>query len=296
MIELLFRTAENPWSQEVLLGVAWELLWVAFGVGVLFLIGHLIWAAKWAPDDEFAESPSPEPRVAAEARLRKHTLAARLFHWIMAAAIFVLLITAFFPVLGIQFPWVTIHWIAGIVLTASIVYHVVHSTFWLDFWSMWIDRSELRDTVNRAKRFLGKDAPAPRKPGKYPLENKLFHHTNVVAGFGVIVTGILMMFRVETPFWDRNPYLFSDATWGVVYVIHGLCSVAFVTMVMAHIYFAVRPEKLWITRGMIKGWITGEEYARHHDPERWRPEAAEGRPTPPEPAGSGAPAGYEAAD
>ena len=27
---------------------------------------------------------------------------------------------AFFPVLGIQFAWVTIHWVAGVILTALI--------------------------------------------------------------------------------------------------------------------------------------------------------------------------------
>ncbi len=295
MREFFFRSAENPWSQEVLIGVSWDLLWLAVVAGVLFLITHTVWAARWAPEEEYAGSPSPSPSVGGEERLRKHTLAARLFHWIMSAAILVLLVTAFFPVAGIRFPWVTIHWIAGVVLAVSIVYHIVHSTFWLDFWSMWIDRTDFRDAVSRAKRFLGRDAPAPRKPGKYPLENKLFHHTTVLTGLGVIVTGIFMMFRVETPFWTRDPYLFSDQTWGVIYVLHGLCSVAFVTMVMAHIYFAVRPENLWITRSMIKGWITGDEYAEHHDPERWSPER-EGGGAPPEPAGTPSPAGYEAAD
>ena len=42
-------------------------------------------------------------------RVARHSLAARLFHWIMAAAMFTLLITAFLPKVGVKFPWVTYH-------------------------------------------------------------------------------------------------------------------------------------------------------------------------------------------
>ena len=59
----------------------------------------------------------------------------------MAAAMLVLLVTGFFPIIGIQFAWVTIHWIAGVVLTISIIFHIVHSTFYLDFWSIWVGPS-----------------------------------------------------------------------------------------------------------------------------------------------------------
>ena len=71
-------------------------------------------------------------------RIVRHTFAARAFHWVMAASMFVLLFTAFLPVVGIRFPWVTWHWIAGLVLTASIIFHIFHATFWLDFWSIWV--------------------------------------------------------------------------------------------------------------------------------------------------------------
>jgi hypothetical protein len=40
-------------------------------------------------------------------RIERHSLLARLFHWVMAAAMFVLLFTAFLPVVGVQFAWVT---------------------------------------------------------------------------------------------------------------------------------------------------------------------------------------------
>ena len=71
-------------------------------------------------------------------RIERHSLMARAFHWVMAAAMFVLLFTAFLPVVGVQFAWVTWHWIAGLVLTGSIVFHILHASFWLDFWSIWV--------------------------------------------------------------------------------------------------------------------------------------------------------------
>jgi hypothetical protein len=38
----------------------------------------------------------------------------------------------------------------------------------------------------------------------------------------VILTGVFMISRVRTIFFPRNPYLFSDMTWGLMYVRHAL--------------------------------------------------------------------------
>jgi hypothetical protein len=78
-----------------------------------------------------------------------------------------------------------------------------------------------------------------------------------------------MMVRVRTPLWERNPYLFSDSTWGAMYVLHGLSGIGLVGLTIAHIYFAIRPEKIWITKGMIFGDVTREDFLKHHDPQRW---------------------------
>ena len=75
-----------------------------------------------------------------------------------------------------------------------------------------------------------------------------------------------MMFRVRTPFFPRNPYLFSDMTWGMMYVLHGLAGVGLIALVMVHVYFAIRPEKLAITKSMIFGSMSREFYLEHHDP------------------------------
>ena len=91
----------------------------------------------------------------------------------------------------------------------------------------------------------------------------------MLSALAAVPTGLFMMKRVQTPFYVRNPYLFSDTTWGVMYVLHGLSGIGLVGLTIAHIYFAIRPEKLWITKGMVFGDITREDFLKHHDPQRW---------------------------
>ena len=78
-----------------------------------------------------------------------------------------------------------------------------------------------------------------------------------------------MMFRVHTIFFPRNPYLFGDMTWGMMYVLHGLVGVSLIALDMVHVYFAVRREKLPITKSMLTGSMSREFYLEEHDPERW---------------------------
>ena len=263
--------ALNPWGERIPIHVSWDLLWASAIAGVLFLIVHAIYVGYWAKP--VAESQNDSKLAAAAARIpehvARHSFGARAFHWVMAASMFVLLFTAFLPTVGVRFSWVTIHWIAGIVLTISVLYHIIHATFWLDFWSIWPDKQDVTDASSRFRRALGRAAPPAKKFGKYPLENKLFHLSVLFAGLAAIFTGLFMMVRVRTPFFTRNPYLFGDVTWGWMYVLHGLAGVGFVALILAHIYFAVRPEKSFLTRSMIFGWISREKYLEHHDPERW---------------------------
>jgi len=139
----------------------------------------------------------------------------------------------------------------------------------LDFWSIWPDRSDLEDSGRRFRRSMGRSTPLPRKFAKYPLENKLYHAVVMLSGLAVIITGLFMMFRVRTIFFPRNPYLFSDMTWGMMYVLHGLAGVGLITLTIVHVYFAVRPEKLPITASMIGGSMSREFYLKEHDPKRW---------------------------
>ena len=96
---------------------------------------------------------------------------------------------------------------AGILLTASILFHIVHATFFLDFWSIWVGPKDIPEFKAEMMREIGKeDVPGPR-PGKYPLGNRLYHLAVMVAGLAVIATGVVMMWRVRTGIVERNPYL-----------------------------------------------------------------------------------------
>ena len=52
-------------------------------------------------------------------------------------------------------------------------------------------------------------------------------------------------------------------------VLHGLAGVGLIALVIVHVYFALRPEKLAITYSMIFGTMTREFYLDEYDPERW---------------------------
>lgn len=266
--------ATSPWGQSIPVHIAWFLIWVALIGGLLFLIVHATWLTYFARNREFAGDGPPEVAARIPRHVPRHSLVARLFHWIMAASMLTLLFTAFLPKVGFQFNWVTYHWIAGAVLTVSIIFHIFHASFWLDFWTIWPDKIDVEDAYRRVRRFFGMPAPPPRKFAKYPLENKLFHGVIILCGLSVILTGVFMMFRVRTIFFPRNPYLFGDLTWGLMYVLHGLAGVGLIALVMMHVYFGLRPEKLPITKSMIFGWMDRDFYLEEHDPKRWMVETS----------------------
>ena len=45
----LFQWGTDPWGQEVLIRVSWDLLYLSFWAGVAFIVFHLIYAAVWVP-------------------------------------------------------------------------------------------------------------------------------------------------------------------------------------------------------------------------------------------------------
>ena len=281
-MEFLRRTL-NPWGEDVLVGVSWDLIWAAVAVGALFVAGH----AFLVPKKKRADAVDPDEAKGLPEKILRHTTGARAFHWSMTVAMFVLLITAFFPLLGIRFPWVTVHWIAGFGLILTLAYHVWHVFAKQDFRTMWMGRRDVEEAAQNLKKALRAGDEEPPRPGKYPADQKMFHHAATVVTLGAVVTGVLMMFRIDHFLWEQNPYLFGDAVWGWVYVVHGACGIGLIFLVIAHVYFAVRPEKRWMTWSMINGWISRDRYLQNHDPERWAASAAatEG------PAAKGAPEG-----
>ena len=150
-------------------------------------------------------------------RVIRHRGADRLFHWIMAASVLVLLGTGLLPALGVRFDWVALHWMAGLVLVAAIVFHLGRVAWRRGIATMLPaqrDGEELRALFGAA---------APRT-GKYSVAQKAMHHAVAVLSLAAAATGLLMMVKVDTPLWKRNPYWLDAATWGGVYVVHGFAA------------------------------------------------------------------------
>jgi formate dehydrogenase subunit gamma len=271
----ILRRARNPWGEEVIVGLGWDLFWIVAVLGFLFVAFHGLRARRKGegpgPGMGAGDAGGEAQPEGVPPRVVRHGRSARISHWILAASVLVLLVTGFVPILALGFPWLTIHWVAGLVLTGYLFYHVVDTVRRGTLRSMWTTSAEWRGGLARLRSFAGGRGD-PGEPGrKWGVENHVFHHLTALAGLGVIATGLLMMLRVDTWFWTANPYALSlgDRFWGWVFLLHGLAAVGFVGLLIAHIYFAVRPDKLFLTRSMFKGWITGEEYARHYDPVLW---------------------------
>ncbi len=205
-----------------------------------------------------------------QGRVLRHRLAERLFHWTMAVSMLVLLVTGFLPVLGVNFAWVDPHWIAGVILTVLVCFHIVRALFFLTLSNIWIRWREFAGSVTATTAEALGGPRVKRKIGKYSVGQKGFHHAVAVVVLVVIVTGLIMMIGIDGPFWERNPFLISESARGLVFVLHGFAGLISITMIMVHIYFAVRPEKLYMTRSMLRGWISREEFEQNHDPDLWQ--------------------------
>jgi cytochrome b subunit of formate dehydrogenase len=246
-----------------------SLIWITVIAGLAFVLGHALYMRFRAKPRYSSGVVSTSDIAAIPQRISRHSLLARIFHWVMAVAMFTLLFTAFLPKVGVRFPWVTFHWLAGTVLTVSVAFHVIHASFWLDFRSIWPDKIDLQDAVKGLAQCFGMPATPPRRSAKYPLANKLFHIAVMAFGLSVIGTGVVMLSRLGIIFFPRNPYRFTATTWDGLYFLHGLAGVVFIALVILHVYFGIRPEKRPLTKSMIFGWMSRDFYLKEHDPARW---------------------------
>lgn len=265
----VFRVSRDVYGREVLQGMSWDLLWLFVAAGVLLVACHAAWRRFLAPPHGKTSSAAGAGR---EGRIGRHSLAARTGHWLVAICTLVLLATSLLPVFGIEFAWVTIHWVTGLVLTAVVLAHVLRTLPFRRLSAMRFGATELREIGTIARISLRRTGEAPSKPGKYSAAQKLIHHCFALVVLAALVTGLLMLLKIDTPWWERNPYVFSAAAWSVIYVVHGLSTLLLVTMVITHVYFALRPEKRLFLRAMFLGWISRSEFESHHDPNRWKPD------------------------
>ena len=249
----VLRHKHDVWGREVLLGVSWDLLWLILIAAFLFIAIHsLIMASRRRP-----RPGSSGPR------LERHRPIDRWFHWVLAATVLVLIGTGVVPILGLRISWLTWHWVAGVLLTAIVLFHIIQSLFWRDPAQMLPSARELRDPLQKV-----------HKPGKYSLAQKGLHAAMAFFGLVVIASGAYLMSNIRTPFWPRTNWL-TEQVLGWLFVSHGLATLGLVGLICLHIYFGLRPEKRFYTRSMLRGWISQEEFQSEHDPELWKPERHE---------------------
>ena len=77
----------------------------------------------------------------------RHGGLSRLFHWIMAVCILVLLGTGILPILGAEFEWIVPHWISGVALTVAVLIHMVRSMAPSKIKSMWVSISDIKEFI-----------------------------------------------------------------------------------------------------------------------------------------------------
>ena len=200
----LFRYATSVYGQTVLVGAKWDLFWWFFGAGVVFIVAH---AAVKALIGSRADLGLSVTRGGD--RVVRHRLPDRLYHWTMAAAVLTWLFTAFLPILGWKFEWVTAHWIAGIVLTAAVLC-ILSAPRSGRISGPWCPAPRCAKRMALRRQAFGRSGPAAASPVKYSLLQKLFHSLVAAVVLALVVTGLLMLLKIDTPFWRRNPYWFSD--------------------------------------------------------------------------------------
>lgn len=182
-------------------------------------------------------------------RIKRHAGVDRLFHWLTAAVMTVLLATSLLPVVGVNFAWYQIHWMAGVVLTLIILFHIVRALFW--------QRPATMLSIN--------SGDLSGRSGKYTLPQKLMHLAWAVAILVAIVTGLLLLGKAGVPFLERDPYARTLESWGFLTLLHDLAALLSVFLILVHVYFGILPEKRAYLRAMIGGWIRRRDLQAEHD-------------------------------
>jgi formate dehydrogenase subunit gamma len=182
-------------------------------------------------------------------KITRHAGIDRAFHWLMAAIMLVLLATSLLPVLGVHFAWYGVHWVSGVLLTLVIALHILRALFFQKPRSIMISGSDFK----------------PRGAGKYTLPQKLMHLAWAVAVLVAIVTGLLMLRKSGVSFLERDPYVRSLASWGIITLLHDLAALLSVFLVLVHVYFGILPEKRAYLRSMLGGSISRADLAQEHD-------------------------------
>src|SRR6266566_6832958 len=92
---------------------------------------------------------------APSSRVKRHLLTDRIYHWLMAASVLILMGSAFLPIVGWKFEWVSLHWMTGVALALLVLIHIVRALGWQDWRAMIPDGADIRNGWRSARQALG---------------------------------------------------------------------------------------------------------------------------------------------
>lgn len=282
-------------GREVVVGLSWDVLLLFAFIGTLTFLAHFVLRELWNPTDHTTGNGEPSKEEVEESlsaqgveEVDRFSVAQRASHWIMAIAIFALMLSGFIimnnavtvkVVAGLS--WLTIHIASAVVLIGYTLFHVGHVAYKGTWNRMWMGRKEVTDLWTRFKNLVGLTDEYPRQ-FYYPSAQKLLHWAITGATLGVIATGLVLWRRVSfEPLWSATrEFTFLGVTFGFgtteamgliswSFVLHDFFAIAILSLVMGHVYFALRPNEWEITKSMITGTVPVEEYAEKYSPSSW---------------------------
>ncbi len=291
----VFRVTRRA-GREVVVGLSWDvLLLIAFVATLTFLVHYVLREILNPTEHTDSQGPSKdEVERSLEAQgveeIDRFSLAQRASHWVMAISIFAMMLSGFIimnnqvtvkAVAGVS--WLSIHIVSAIVLIGYVAFHLGHVAYKGTWGKMWVGTKEAKDLITRFKNLIGLTDEYPRQ-FEYPSAQKLLHWGVTGVTFGVILTGLVLWRRVEflALFWDATrEFTFLGVEFGLgtadslgliswSFVLHDFFAIGMLGLVMGHIYFALRPNEWAITKSMITGKVTVEEYAEKYSPASWQ--------------------------
>lgn len=287
---------EQSFGQQVIVGLSWDILLVFAFVAALTFLVHFVVRDLLNPTEhtprereESTEEIAQALETQGVAEVHRFSAAQRASHWIMAISVFLLMLSGFLimnaevtvkTVLGAS--WLLVHEVAAIVLIGYVFFHLGHVAYKGTWGEMWFGVSDAKDLWVRLLNFVGATEEYP-KQFKYPSAQKLLHWAVTGATLGLVVTGLVLFRRVQTPLWGAaREFSFLGVRFGIggstvgemglvpwSFVLHDFLAVATLALVMGHVYFALRPREWAITRSMVTGTVSARAYAEKYSPTSW---------------------------
>ncbi|MFB6131150.1 MAG: cytochrome b/b6 domain-containing protein, partial [Salinigranum sp.] len=178
--------------------------------------------------------------------------------------------------------WITVHEVAAITLIAYVLFHLGHVASKGTWSVMWFGRDDVADLWTRFQNLVGLTDEYP-KQFKYPSAQQALHLFVSLAVLGLVATGLVLLRRVQTPLWAATrEFTFLGVTFGLgggtvgtmglvpwSFVLHDFLAIATLSLVMGHVYFALRPREWSITQSMVTGKIPVDVYAEKYSRSSW---------------------------